>query len=571
MDLFIIHGIVEELRRELTGGLVNKVFQVNRADLLLRIWRPGEEKELFISTHPDDYRLHLTRKKFPHPPAPPRFCAYLRKHILGARIQEIRQDPYERVVRFFLQKKLSADILRSMTLVLELTGKMSNVLLLEGERILDCLHFHKAQEGIRRPQIPGIPYVPPQPKGWSLPEVTLEKMEEVFDGKERPFKALAQRVSGLGLLLAQEIDFISEKTPAGYLGGFRFLLERYAKHAFEPCIVSLPTGKKILSPFLLRCLGPSPPEVFPSLNQAADVYYFETVVARQMDEEKRTIRRRLKQLISRLQKRREHLLKDREKFQGELEAKIQGEMLLSHYGRIKKGMLRVEVQDLRKDPPGSMIIPLDPALDAAGNVDRYFRKYKKAKRGLAFLAERLEKTDQEIAYLESALFQVEEAEDTEALTAIRKELEAERVLPPQGKEIGRKEKGEVSMPVRRFRSSDGLDIFCGKHNVGNDYLLRHLTKGNDLWFHAQGTPGSHVLLKVGQGDPPLRSILEAATVAALYSRGRHSTRLPVDYTAARNVHRPKGARPGYVTYTQQRTVFVVPDKQKVQKLVISDR
>ncbi len=568
MDLFFIHGLVGELQKELAGGWVSKIFQVNRTDLHLRIRGPGGEKELFVSTHPDDYRLHLTAKKFSHPPTPPRFCAYLRKHTLGARIQEIRQDPYERVVRLFLQKKLDAGILRSMSLVFELTGKMSNVLLLEEERILDCLHFRKAEEGSSRPQIPGIPYVSPPPKGWPLPEVTLEKVEEVFDGKNWPWKALAERVSGLGFLLAREIDFISDKTPAGYLRGLQFFLERYAKDAFQPCITSLPAGKKILSPFLLRSLGSSPAEVFPSLNQAADLYYFETVVARQMAEGKQRIRKRLKQVISRLQKRREHLLQDREKFEGELEGKAQGEMLLAHYGRIKKGMVQIEVSDLRKDPPGSMIIPLDPALDAAGNVDRYFRKYKKAKRGLEFMAGRVEQTDREMAYLESCLFQVEEAEDTEELAAIRKELEEERVLTPKERPKARKEKGEISLPVRRLRSSDGLDIFCGKHNAGNDYLLRHLARGNDLWFHAQGTPGSHVLLKVGKKDPPFRSILEAATVAALYSRGRHSTRLPVDYTAARNVHRPKGARPGFVTYTQQKTLLVVPDKEKVDKLLL---
>jgi predicted ribosome quality control (RQC) complex YloA/Tae2 family protein len=111
-----------------------------------------------------------------------------------------------------------------------------------------------------------------------------------------------------------------------------------------------------------------------------------------------------------------------------------------------------------------------------------------------------------------------------------------------------------------------LEILCGKHNLGNDYLLRHLAKDNDLWFHSQGVPGSHVLLKVGRGEPKQQSILEAATIAAYYSRGSGSTRLPVDYTPVKNVHRPKGAKPGMVTYFHQKTIQVRPDKEKVERL-----
>ena len=182
-------------------------------------------------------------------------------------------------------------------------------------------------------------------------------------------------------------------------------------------------------------------------------------------------------------------------------------------------------------------------------------------------AGRLAATEREMAYLESVLFQVEEAADSEELEQIRQELEGERILTVPRKQKSRREKKEISLPVRRFRSSEGLEIFCGKHNVGNDYLLRKLARGNDLWFHAQGLPGSHVLLKVDPQDPRFESILEAATVAAYFSRGRGSTRVAVDYTAVRNVHRPKGAHPGFVTYFHQKTIMVSSDKEKVEKLL----
>ena len=227
----------------------------------------------------------------------------------------------------------------------------------------------------------------------------------------------------------------------------------------------------------------------------------------------------------------------------------------------------MEALDFRQDPPSPILIPLNEAMDPSGNVQRYFKKYKKAKRGLEFISQRMGETEQEIAYLESVLFQTEEAEDAEELEAIRRELEEERILPVSKRQKSAKEKKEMSLPVRRLNSSEGLEIFCGKHNIGNDYLLRRLARDNDLWFHTQGLPGSHVLLRLGRGEPKYESILEAAIVAAYYSRGRGSTRLPVDYTEVKNLRRPKGAKPGMVTYFHQKTLMVKPDKEVVEKLL----
>ena len=174
MDLFVIHGIVEELKGKILGAFIAKIYEMNRTDLLFRLRRQGEEKDLFISTHPEFHRLHLTEKKYANPLLPPRFCTYLRRHITGARVADIFQEAYERIVRIHLQKKMDAGVIRNLVLVAELTGKGSNVLLLEGEKILDCLHFRREEEGAARPAVPGLSYSPPDPSGrWSLNEVTL--------------------------------------------------------------------------------------------------------------------------------------------------------------------------------------------------------------------------------------------------------------------------------------------------------------------------------------------------------------------------------------------------------------
>jgi len=173
MELFVIHGIVEELKGEIVGAFISKIYQMNRTDLLFRLRRPDGEKHLLLSTHPDFFRLHLTEKKYANPMVPPRFCTYLRKHIGGARISGVNQDPFERVVRLHLRKKMDAGVVRNLALVAELVGKTSNLLLLEGDKILDCLHFRRVEEGVARPSAPGLAYVPLSPPGpWSLNEMS---------------------------------------------------------------------------------------------------------------------------------------------------------------------------------------------------------------------------------------------------------------------------------------------------------------------------------------------------------------------------------------------------------------
>ncbi len=572
MDLFVIRAIVEELKEEIVGGFIGKIYQMNRTDLLFRIRRQGDEKQLLISTHPDFHRIHLTEKKYANPMIPPRFCTYLRKHTEGARVAEVSQDPYERVVRITLQKKMDAGVVRILVLTADLMGKGSNVLLLENGRILDCLHFRREAEGAARPAAPGLIYSPPPGAGRLGPgELTLDNVQGLVDSSTGDLsKNLLQRISGLNPPLAREIEYNSKGRAAAILEEIRRVFDRYERNDFDPRVYTLLGEKKILAPFPLRTLDPAfsqnAGQAFSSTNQAADSYYFEVVTKRHISEQKQAIAKRLRQLLSRLRRRSENLLLDRKKLEEDLELKAYGEILTANYPRLKKGMREIEAMDFRKDPPTPVVVPLEESLDPSGNVQRYFQKYKKAKRGLEFTSRRIGETEQEISYLESVLFQAEEAEDGEELQAIRDELEEGGILSPPKRQKSAREKKETSLPVRRFRASEGLEIFCGKHNLGNDYLLRNLAREKDLWFHAQGMPGSHVLLKVAREAPKYESILEAATIAAHYSRGRGSTRLPVDYTEVRNLRKPKGAKPGMVIYYHQKTVMVKPDKENIEKL-----
>jgi len=572
MDLFIIRGIVAELKKEISGGFINKIYQLNRYDLLLRIRRQGPEKNLLISTHPDFSRLHLTEKKYAPPPTPPRFCAYLRKYLTGARLVDIFQEPYERVVRINLERLLDANLIRKLTLVIELFSKKSNVFLLEGEKILEALHRPPIGEIEKEENILGKNYILPRIENKLLPpEVTPEVMGEIASyPKGEQWRAMVQKIAGLPPLLAKEIELVGAGDPHKMWEIFQAIWSRYASSKFEPQIVTLWPGKKVLCPWPLVNLKGEIAQSYSSLNQGADDFYYELTTWSQIKEQKQSMLKRIRQLIERSQKRKENLLQDKEKLTKDLQLKVWGDALVAIYPKLKKGLKEIEAWDYSQDPPRRLLIPLDESLDPAGNVERYFHSYKKAKRGLEMVAERIEATEKELNYLESVLYQIEETEDGEALAEIREELAEARILNPPKSKMKKREEIEGSFPVWEFRSPEGLTIYCGKHNLGNEYLLRHLARGNDLWFHAQGIPGAHVLLKVGKKEPSFTSILNAAMIAAYYSRGKDAGKIPVDYTEVKNVRKPKNARPGYVTYFHQKTVFVEARKEVIEKLKISN-
>jgi len=347
MDLFVIHGIVGELKKEIVGGFVTKIYQMNRTDLLIRLRRFGEEKDLLLSTHPNFFRIHLTEKKYANPQNPPRFCTYLRKHITGAIISGVTQDPFERVVRIGLQKKQDAGLIRDLVLIAELLAQTGNLLLLDGEKILDCLHFRRREEGMTRPALPGLSYSPlPRTERLLLSEVTPEKIEEIsaLPGLEKG-KEWGSQISGINSNLGREIDFLSEEKINRFWPGFLYLRDRYEKKSFEPCIITLLTGKKILSPFPLKSLGQVEEETFETMNAAADSYYFETVMRRQMEERKHSLTKRIRQLLGRLERRKENLILDKEKFAEDLVLKGEGadtHFLVSFHERTLQDIIAID-------------------------------------------------------------------------------------------------------------------------------------------------------------------------------------------------------------------------------------
>ncbi|HSU80588.1 MAG TPA: NFACT family protein, partial [Candidatus Angelobacter sp.] len=209
-----------------------------------------------------------------------------------------------------------------------------------------------------------------------------------------------------------------------------------------------------------------------------------------------------------------------------------------------------------------LTIPLDPNKTPSENAQRFFKKYTKLKTAKKAVEEQISQTKEEIVYLEHLSQQIESA-SLRDIEEIREELEEEGYVKKRRKPT--KQKQKKSKPeIDAYVSTDGRQILVGKNNRQNDFLTTRVADADDTWLHTKDIPGSHVVIK--DASPSEETLMEAAELAAFFSKSRFSSGVPVDYTQIKHVRKPNGAKPGFVIYDHQKTVYVTPDERVVHKL-----
>ncbi len=477
MGPLTIAHIVDELKQRLTGGIVSKIHQPAERHLVIKVFVRGREERLLICTHPKFPRIHLTDRAFENPPSPPRFAALLRSRIGGAIIEDISQLDEERIVHIRLKKKEEGGELKSYTLIVELTGKSSNVILTDRSgTVIEALR-HFPVEGSVRPVLPGL-RLEPLPKGPSA------------GGGEEP-------------------------------------LERREGESW---------------------------------NSAVDRYYNGLEREERLAARRRNLRAAVSGALKKARRKLENLQKDRAGALKNLELEKTGTLLTANFHLLKRGMSSVELDDIYSTPPKKVTIELDPSLDPEKNIERFFKKARKAKKALSLLKDRIPEVEGEVDYIEGLMFALESAETEEDLDALEAELIEAGYIRQKPSFVSKLKREKRAEPFKRARTSEGFTLLYGKSGPGNDLLLRKYSSPEDLWFHAKGVPGSHVILKRDKREPTERAVEEAAAVAAYHSKHRDSTKAEVIYTEAVNVKKPKGARPGMVVVKKYRTIMVRPER-----------
>jgi predicted ribosome quality control (RQC) complex YloA/Tae2 family protein len=234
-----------------------------------------------------------------------------------------------------------------------------------------------------------------------------------------------------------------------------------------------------------------------------------------------------------------------------------GDLVLAHLKELRTGMERA---DLVGYDGSTVTVILDPKRSPSGNAELYFKKYKKARMGRDIIAARLRRTNDEASYLKSLFNDIEQAQDVDALMSIRSELVAQGRLE-QKQVLHKKMRQGTASPAIRKIMFNGWEILVGKSAAGNDQLTMKIARPDDLWLHAEGMPGSHVIVRnPNAGTIPPDVLVKAAALAAFHSKGRNAGKVPVTYTRAGLVKKPRGAKPGLVMLQERRSLMVKPEE-----------
>lgn len=566
MDALTLGFVARELKEALVGGRVDKVGQPERDELIVSVRNHGRNLALLLTANAGTARAHLTTRRQSNPLEPPMLCMLARKHLIGGRVSDVRQMLGDRILEIDVENISDLGDPTVRTIVCEFMGKHSNLMLINAEgKIIDSAR-HVTQDVSRvREVLPGLPYErPPLQEKLPYDELSETALIPALSGKSGPAaRALTEAVTGLSRQTAREIAL----RMTGEEDGDASLLEPGRVSAFfaslpslaSPRLVSAEDGRPLdVTAFPYRIYASLPQQTFETISEAMDAFYAQKDAAERISQKSATLRRILRSNIERCEKKlalQEEALAGGAKMD---EYRLKGELLTACQGSIAKGQTKVLATNYYDPELRPMEIALDPKLSPAQMAHRYFKLYQKARSAQKLAAEQKEKTLGELTYLEGQLFYLDACQGEDELNEIRAELEK---MGYAGRALTRRQIKSLppSKPLH-FRSAQGRDILVGKNNLQNDKLTQTAAP-EETWLHAKDMPGSHVVI-VGK-DPDEETLYQAALLAAKYSKGGSGSNVPVDYTLRKYVKKPAGAKPGFVIYTRQRTLFVTPTAENL--------
>ena len=547
-DGFFLHHMVEELRTELLNGRIQKINQPFEQELVLQIRSNRKSHRLLLSAHPVFGRIQLTESTFENPAQPSTFIMVLRKYLQGAVIESIEQIENDRIVEITVSNKNEIGDHIQATLIIEIMGKHSNILLVDksSHKILEVIKHIGFSQNSYRTLLPGATYItPPSTEALNPFMVKDEKLFEILQTQELTAKNLQNLFQGLGRDTATELErqLLNDK-----LATFRNFFGQETK----PCL----TDKSFSCvPFSSKTA-----ENFDSLSQLLDIYYKDKA---ERDRVKQQASELIRRVENELQKNRQKLKKQEKELlatENAEEFRQKGELLTTFLHQVPNDQDQVILENYYTNQP--ITIALDKALTPNQNAQRYFKRYQKLKEAVKYLTDLIEETKATILYLESVETVLNQA-GLDEIAEIREELiQTGFIRRRQREKIQKRQKPE------QYLASDGKTIiYVGRNNLQNEELTFKMARKEELWFHAKDIPGSHVVIS-GNLNPTDEVKTDAAELAAYFSKGRLSNLVQVDMIEVKKLNKPTGGKPGFVTYTGQKTLRVTPDPEKIQSMKI---
>jgi len=546
-DGFFLHHMTEELRHELVGGRIQKINQPFEQELVLQIRSNRKSHKLLLSAHSVFGRVQLTDTTFENPAVPNTFIMVMRKYLQGAVIEAIQQVENDRILEISVSNKNEIGDSVAVTLVIEIMGKHSNIILLDkaSGKIIEAIKHVGFSQNSYRTILPGSTYVAP-PQTGSLNPFTLgdEKLFEILQTEEIEPKRLQQIFQGLGRDTATEL---SGRLTTDRLKTFR-------------AFFASPTQPSLTEKSFSALLFSDSKTQMSTLSELLDTFYKDKAERDRVNQQASELIRRVE---NELEKNRKKLGKQEEELlatENAEEFRQKGELLTTFLHQVPNDQDKVELDNYYTGE--KIIISLDKALTPNQNAQRYFKRYQKLKEAVKHLTSLIEETRTTILYLESVETALAQASLTE-IAEIREELiQTGFIRRRQREKIHKRQKPE------KYLATDGQTIILvGRNNLQNDELTFKMAKKDELWFHAKDIPGSHVVI-TGNLQPSDEVKTDAAELAAYFSKARLSNLVQVDMIEIKRLNKPTGGKPGFVTYTGQKTLRVTPDAEKIKSMKI---
>ncbi|HGK7065027.1 TPA: NFACT family protein [Streptococcus agalactiae] len=544
-DGFFLHHLTNELQEQIEKGRIQKVNQPFDHELVLTIRNNRRNYKLLLSAHPVFGRIQTTEVNFQNPQNPNTFTMIMRKYLQGAVIETIQQIENDRILEIIVSNKNEIGDHIKATLVVEIMGKHSNIILIDKNehKIIESIKHVGFSQNSYRTILPGSTYIaPPKTKAINPFDISDQTLFELLQTNDLSPKNLQQLFQGLGRDTALELSHCLKDNK---LNDFRQFFSR----EYYPSLTEKSFSAVQFS---------SSHETFQSLGQLLDYYYQEKA-------EKDRIAQQASDLIHRVQSELEKNIKKLAKQQDELlatenaeEFRQKGELLTTYLSMVPNNQDVVVLDNYYTNQ--TIEISLDRALTPNQNAQRYFKKYQKLKEAVKHLKGIISDTENTITYLESVETSLNHA-SMEDINDIREELVETVFIKRRAHDKQHKRK-----KPEQYLASDGKTIILvGRNNLQNDELTFKIARKGELWFHAKDIPGSHVLIRDNL-NPSDEVKTDAAELAAYYSKARLSNLVQVDMIEAKKLNKPSGTKPGFVTYTGQKTLRVTPTQEKIDSL-----
>lgn len=581
LDGAFLRHIKKEIEEHALGAKVDKIYQPNREEMVLLLRTRSDTIKLLMSARANSARIHFTRFVPENPKAPPMLCMLLRKRLAGARLVAVRQPGLERLLclDFDAVNELGDEV--RLTLVMEIMGRYSNIIFVdENGKIVDALKRVDAEMTSERLVLPGLTYqLPPSQDKLCLldtpVDIIIDRLRH-FPSDAELSKALLATLQGVSPVVCRELqhltghggDITMHAMTDALFERLAFFLNRVAQTVADvtgqPYMVASPAQKPLDFSFLnIEQYGLTAVVTQrESFSELLDAFYSERDRIERMRTRSQDLLRILTTASDRLSRKINAQRIELEQCAERDTMRIYGDLINANLYRIEKGSAHAELENFYDEALPVLKIKLDPALTPSQNAQKYYKAYHKARTAEEILTVQITQAQQELSYIDSVFEELSRASVEQDLAEIRAELtEQGYIRAPKGRQ-----KQPTAQGPMEFRSADGFHILVGRNNRQNDRLTMKQANNHDIWFHTKNFPGSHTILVTEGRKATETAMTQAASLAALFSRGKDSSQVPVDYTEVRNVSKPQGAKPGMVIYVNYKTLYVTPDAKLAEQL-----